>query len=433
MSALLAIDGGPAVREKPWPVWPIVTERTEEMLIAALYSGRWTVSGAFTGQEPYERRFAEAFALFHSVPYCTPTCHGSSALVIALEALGVGPGSEVLVPGLTWVACASAVASIGAVPVLIDIDADTLCMSLDAAEAAIAPRTAAIMVVHLFCSAVDLDGFVALSDRHCIPLVEDCSQAHGARWRGHPVGSFGTVAAFSFQQTKLMTAGEGGATLTSDADLYARMQQLRADGRRYVAEPRRGYLDLEEVGAVQGHNYCLSEFHAALLLDALGRLDAENDVRRANARLLGELLTEVEGVRVQGRPEGLDQETYYHLCLRIDPRAFGGVDIRWVADALAAELNLAPIEPVDPPLNSNRLYDPRKASRSTPDEFELLDPTRFELPVATQAHRTCLTIPHRALLGDQSDMESIVVALDKVRRHVPSARTRRSMPDGQAL
>ena len=418
----LAIDGGSPLRDRSWPAWPRVTERTEAIILDALRSGRWTVSGAFTGREPYERQFAQEFARFHDVSDCVPTCHGSSALVVALEALGVGPGCEVLVPGLTWVACASAVAQVGGVPILVDVDPDTLCMSLDAAEDAISERTAAILVVHLFCSAADLDGFGRLRDLHRVPLIEDCSQAHGAIWRGRRVGSFGDVAAFSFQQTKLLTSGEGGAVLTSEPELGDRMQQLRADGRRIAARPRVGRLDLEEIGTIQGHNYCLSEFHAALLLDGLGRLDTENEIRRQNAQLLARLLEDVGGVRPVGRPEGLEREVYYHLCLRVEPQLFGGASVDWLADALAAELGLL-IEPVDRPLNQHPLYDPRRSPRTPTAQFELLDPSRFELPVAVQARRTCLTVPHHALLGDESDMRDIAAAFEKLKQRA-ARRTR---------
>lgn len=415
MNTSLAIAGGAPVRQRPWPSWPIVTKRSESVLLDALHSGRWTVSGAFTGTENYERRFAARFAEFHDVPYCVPSCHGSSALTIALEALGVGAGCEVLVPGLTWVACASAVAGLGAVPVLVDIDPQTLCMSVDAAKAIITERTAAIMVVHLFGSAADLDAFVALSRDTDIPLLEDCSQAHGAVWGGRRVGSFGTVAAFSFQQTKLLTAGEGGAVLASDAHLHDRLQQLRADGRRYVAHPRIGHLDLEEIGAVQGRNYCMSEFQAALLLEGLERLEAENTRRRANVAELAELLRSCDGVEIQAHPAGLDAPAYYHLCLRFTPEAFAGFDIDWMAHALGAELDLPAIDPVDRPLNANPLYNPLRSARTPREERDRFDPARFALPVASQARQTCLTLPHNSLLGNASDMEDIVRAIEKIR------------------
>ncbi len=416
----LALEGGSPVRSSPWPAWPRLTVAAEQELLRAARSGRWTVSGAYTGKEPYERRFADAFADFQGVRHCVPTCHGSSALVVALEALGVGPGDEVLVPGLTWVACASAVAGVGALPVLVDIDPRTLCISVDAAEAALTERTAAIMLVHLFCSAADLDRFEELSRARGVPLLEDCSQAHGAVWRGRRVGSYGTVAAFSFQQTKLLTSGEGGAVLTDDPHLAQRMEELRADGRRYTAQPRIGQLDLEEVGAVQGRNYCLSELHAALLAEGLDRLDEENAIRRDNASRLRTYLDDIKGVEIIDQPPQLDEPAYYHLCLRLEPERFGVASVDPIAEAMTAELGVH-VEPVDRPLNDNPLYDPRRSSRSGRGDHAALDPTQFDLPAAAEARRTCITLPHRVLLGAAPEVESIVQAIEKVQVHTRHA------------
>lgn len=347
--------------------------------------------------------------------YCIPTCHGSSALVVALEALGVQYGSEVLVPGLTWVACASAVASIGAIPVLIDVDSDTLCMSLSAAKKAITPNTSAIMIVHLYSSVADIDGFLELSLQTGIPLLEDCSQAHGAKWKGKRVGSFGDAAAFSFQQTKLLTSGEGGAVLTNSAENYYLLQQIRADGRAKVKQPIKGYLDIEEVGDVQGRNYGMSEFHAALLIEGLKRLDEENEKRNEFVHSLKTKLNRIDGVKIQGQPSELSFPVYYHLCLRFDLNFFGNSTIDKIAKALSAELRLPAVEPVDVPLNKNKLYCPLRSPRVPSTHRELLNPERFELPVADEARRTCLTIPHNALLASPDESEVIIKAIEKIR------------------
>lgn len=415
LAVQLAVDGGTPVRAGSWPSWPVVTPRTEALYLEALRSGRWTVSGAYTGRPSFEQRFATAFADFHGVAHCVPTCHGSSALTIALEALGVGAGTEVLVPGLTWVACASAVSSLGAVPIIVDIDPKTFCMSAEAARAAITPRTKAIMLVHLFSAIADIDAFTALSRDSGVPLLEDCSQAHGATWRGRRVGSFGKVAAFSFQQTKLLTSGEGGAVLTDDVELAELMQQLRADGRRFLATPRIGELDLEEVGAIQGRNFCMTEFQAAILLDGLERLDQENDCRRQNATRLSVELEKIGGIALQETPTGCDGRTFYHLCLVIDPAQWFGWSVDEVSRAVAEELALGAIEPVDTPLSDNILYNPLRSPRIAPELRSLYDPGRFELPVAWQARKTAFTLPHRALLGSADDMLCIAEALRKVK------------------
>lgn len=413
-SPSLAIDGGDALRRNPWPAWPRVTQATEDAILDAVRAGRWAISGTYTGEPPYERRFGEAFARYHEVDYCVPTCNGSSALVIALGGLGIGAGDEVLVPGLTWVGCATAVLRAGATPVLVDVDPATLCISPDAAADAVTDRTAAIMAVHLYQSVADLEGLVELCERRGLALIEDCAQAHGARWRGRPVGSVGAIGTFSFQVAKLLASGEGGATITSDPDLYDRLQQLRADGRRWAAASVLGEMDLEQVGGVQGQNYCMSEFHAAVLLEGLSRLDAENATRRANFETLAGLLDGVDGVDVIFAPAEVEP-VFYQLCLRLDPDAFGG-DIEWARRALSAELAI-PVDRSYPPLNDNPLYVPSRATLIGPEVAAASKPSSFELPVAEEAYRTCLCLPHTVLLGHADDMRDIAAALEKVGSH----------------
>jgi len=416
---ILACRGGLSVRKEPWPSWPRADDDTERVVLEVLHSGRWAISGCYAGSKPFERRFAEAFAAFHGVRYCVPTASGSTALSVALEALGVGPGDEVLIPAVTWVACASSVANIGAVPVLIDIVPETLCMDPVKAQSAITERTSAILLVHAYCRIADLDRFSQISKETGVPLLEDCSQAHGAMWGGRRVGTFGKVAAFSMQQTKVLTSGEGGATLTDDPELYDLLQQLRADGRRYVqGEPRDGDMELEEVGSVVGSNRCLSEFQAAVLLDRLSYLDEENRHRETNARLLEEKIEAIGAIMPLHRPERMDMATHYQLCLRLDRTAFGGRSVDAIADALSCELGIH-VEPVDTPLNGNILYNPQLSRRltTTPQTRQLLDLSRFNLPNAWDARRNCLCFPNQVLLGSEEDIEDIVTAFEKLIAH----------------
>jgi len=213
MADALAIRGGTPVRAEPWPLWPRSDERTAAAVTEVLTSTRWALSGPSDGRVAFERRFARDFADFNEVAHCTPVTSGTAALTIALQALGVGSGDEVIVPGLTWVACASAVLHLGARPVLADVDSATLTLDPAHAAEAITGRTRAIMAVHLANSVADLDAFTELSARTGIPFIEDCAQAHGARWRHRRVGGYGRAGCFSMQQSKLLTAGEGGAVV----------------------------------------------------------------------------------------------------------------------------------------------------------------------------------------------------------------------------
>jgi dTDP-4-amino-4,6-dideoxygalactose transaminase len=414
----LALAGGEPIWTGNWPVWPRADEKTEELVTKALHSRRWAISGVYMGVTPFERLFAEAYARYHEVPYCVPTSSGSAALSIALEALGVGRGDEVLVPGVTWVACASSVAAMGAVPILVDIDPSNLCMSVDAARAALSERTRAIMLVHLFCACCDLDAFLDLARETGLPILEDCAQAHGASWRGRKVGTHGRVGTFSMQHSKVLTAGEGGAVITSDPDLYDLLQQLRADGRRYVAGgPRKGFMELEEVGRIQGRNRCLSEIQAAVLLDRLGHLDAENRLRERNGEHLGERLADKGLAALMARQPQVDARTFYQFCCRLNREAFAGHGADMVARALTAELGIF-VEPIDDPLNHNILYNPLRSPRTGADEESRrrLDPTSFLLPLAEAARQECITLPHPALLGDETTVDVILAAFEKVSR-----------------
>jgi dTDP-4-amino-4,6-dideoxygalactose transaminase len=409
----LAIDGGDPIRSKPWPIWPRADAATERAVIQVLHSGRWAISGMCSGVPSVERQFAAAFANHYGVPYAVPVCNGSAALVVALQALGVRYGDEVLVPGITWVACASAVARVGAVPILVDVESTTLCMSLEAAKRACTARTRAILIVHLYCSAADIAGFSEWASANGIALLEDCSQAHGARWKGQLLGTFGDAAAFSLQDSKLLTCGEGGIVITRSSAVCDRLQQFRADGRVFTAAPRKGHPELEEVGTVQGHNYCLSEIHAAVALDRLQHLEAENAIRRENARYLGELLEEVGGVTPLERPPQISHPTYYHYALFVSLEEFGSWSIESIRQSLEAELE-AFIEPVDTPLNGNLLYNPLRSPRLPPDALSKFDPAQFSLPAATAGAARCLLLSHRMLLGDRTDIEDIAAAFARV-------------------
>ncbi|MFI1012782.1 DegT/DnrJ/EryC1/StrS family aminotransferase [Streptomyces sp. NPDC020965] len=425
----LALLGGSPVHDAEWPLWPQAPESTLTMLRQAATSGRWAVSGAYTGTASFERRFSDAFAAYHSVPYGVPVTNGSAALTVAMEALGVGPGTEVIVPGLTWVACASAAAGLGATPILVDVDPETLSISADAAKAAVTERTKAILVVHAYCSSADVDAFVQLSESTGIPIIEDCSQAHGAEWNGRKVGTFGTIGVFSLQQTKVLTCGEGGIAITSSAELYDQLQQYRANGRRYTDRPVAGQLELEDVGTVEGHNHSMSEFHAAVALSQLEFLDQQSEVRERNASALTALLAAIPGVSTVPAPAGLTRRTYYDYIIRLDRELLGGLPIQRVVDAMTAELNVF-FETLDTPLNANPLYTPLKSPRlprSAPDR-QSFDPTRFELPEATAAFHTCFAFLHHALLGTGDDVAAIAEAVDKVVAHLDHLRSAEGDP-----
>ena len=415
----LAILGGPRVRppHHHWPRWPQYDEATERALLAALRSCRWAVSWPSDGTASRERQFAEQFAAYNKVPYCVSVDHGSSALVVALEALDLGPGDEVIVPVMTWVAPATAVLRVGALPVLVDVDPETGCITPETVRAAITPRTKAIICVHLACTVADVDGMLRVAEEHGLALIEDCAQAHGAQWKGRNVGTFGRLGVFSFQAGKVLAGGEGGAVITSDPDLHRRVQLLRADSRRYRDDGiPAGEMELYEDGEVMGCNYCMSELVAGVLSDQLLRLDDQNAHREAMAAELERGLAALGDFGPIPQPEAATRRSVYEYGIRFRPGTFGELPIERVAQAVSAELGMT-VWPPDLPLHRSVLFHPHTKRRfgSIWTEDARARAQAASYPGAETYRDTTLIFHHRALLGQAADMADIVAALAKVR------------------
>lgn len=420
MSDKLALLGGTPVRAADdWPKWPQYGPSVLESFADVLESRRWSPCGFWLGRSPLEREFARRFAAYHGVPHCVVAPSGSMSLLLALEALDVGYGDEVIVPGLTWVAPATAVVNVNAVPVITDVDPETACLDVAAVERNITDRTRAIIGVHLYSSMIDLDALLAVSERHGIPIIEDCAQTHGSHWRGKAAGSLGDLGIFSMTHGKAMTSGEGGVVITRHQALYDRLEQLRMDGRRYMTgRPEHGRMELEEVGQLLGTNLTITDFQVVLLLDGLDRLDDQIAARHRNATYLDEELPKLGGLRKIGRPEGVTRQSYYHYFLHYDPEAFAGRSAEAVCHALSRELGIW-AHPAYPPLGSHPLYNPRSKRRYkiSDEHWAALDPARFELPVARQIHERSIVLHHSVLLGDRSQMDAVVQGFQKVQRH----------------
>jgi perosamine synthetase len=256
---------------------PCLGKRELELVTSCLESG-WV-----SASSPYVEEFEAGWASYCGRQHGVAVCNGTVALELALATLGVGPGDEVIMPSLTIISCALAAVRLGAVPVLIDSDPETWCMDVDRIEAAIGPRTRAIMPVHLLGHPVDMDPLLELAVQHGLALVEDAAEAHGARYRsrvdGDPgvwrhCGGMGTLGVFSFYANKLVTTGEGGMVLTDDPELAARARSLRD----LAHEPGRRFRH-EELG----FNFRLSGLQAALGVAQLEHIDEVLARKRAIA------------------------------------------------------------------------------------------------------------------------------------------------------
>ncbi len=255
-------------------------------------------SSAFTLGKEVEQ-FEADFARYSDTQHCVGVASGTAALALMLQAYGVGPGDEVIVPGYTFIASALAVAHVGATPVLCDVDDGTGLIDPDAARAAVGPRTAAVLAVHLYGQACDMDAIEAFAKPRGLLVLEDAAQAHGARYRGRRAGSLGAAAAFSFYPSKNLGAlGDGGAVCTDDDELAARIRRLRHLGQRAKGE----HVEL-------GYNERLDGLQAALLRVKLPHLDDWNEARRSRAVRYRQLLP----AQVRVVEELAESPSIYHL------------------------------------------------------------------------------------------------------------------------
>ncbi|RAX01171.1 glutamine--scyllo-inositol aminotransferase [Photorhabdus sp. S8-52] len=418
MVSKLAIHGGSSIRTISWPRWPTSSSETVDNLLSVLNSQRWSISGPYRGVPSFEQRFAEAYARYTNANYCVPASSGTASLTMALEAVGVGAGDEVIVPGLSWVASASAVLNINAIPMLTDVNPQTGCLDPNAVEKAITSRCRAITVVHLGSAVADLNALMHIAEKNNLSLIEDCSQAHGARFAGQHVGTFGIAGTFSMQHSKLLTSGEGGAVLTQDEQIARRLAHLRADGRTLSSvPPPLDHMELLETAELMGSNYCLSEFHAAILLAQLEKLDTENAIRRCNAEYLDELMLQI-GCFPQQTTLGTTERVYYNYVIGLPESVLGKASVEKLAEALSAELNL-PCKPMYAALNQCTLYQPasRRRFALSKDFQSSVQPQRFSLPIAEAFSHSHIALPHHFLLAEETDMLDVQRALEKVMSH----------------
>ncbi len=403
----LAVNGGTSLWSQAWPTWPIFGEREAKLLQQVLESGRWAYDG------PVEAEFQRTFADFQTAKHGLAVSNGTIALQLALEALDIGYGDEVIVPANTWQATAAACLDVNAIPILVDVEPDTYCMDPAKAAAAITSRTRAIIPVHLYNSLADMDRILELARQHKLFVIEDCAHNHGSQWRGRGVGSVGDIGCFSFQSSKSLNAGEGGFVMTNDDRLCERLYSLRNCGRM------RPDADPSHWEPVQSGNYRISEWQAAILLAQFERFPAQLAKREANMTFLNEHLGQIEGLQPMLRRPQVTRQGLYQYAFRYDAEAFNEVPVDAFRRALGAELNTT-VGGMYNPLNHSPLYQPHtKRRHHLSDEYwRAIDPTRFNTPIAERAFSTeSVILSHPHLLADQDAMQAVVDACTKIYEH----------------
>ncbi len=391
----LAVEGGAPVRTQPWPVWPMYDEREERALLDVLHSRRW---GTRLGV--HVRAFEDEFAAFQGARYgiCVP--NGTLALQVALQALGVGWGDEVITSPYTFIATASAALAVGARPVFVDVDANSLNIDPALIEAAITPRTRAIAPVHIGGRPADMDAVLAAAQRHGLHVLEDACQAWGAEWRGQRVGALGDLGTFSFQSSKNITAGEAGIVVTNDEGLADLCWSLHNVGRIRDG----GWYQHERLGS----NLRLPEWEGAILRVQLERLPEHMQRRDANAAYLGAALAGVPGLTPLPLDPRVTRNAWHLFMVRYDARYFGG---RPRGDFIAA-LQAEGVTPC------SAGYIPLYRAPAIQHALAALDGdyTPPHLPVVEALASEIVWLAQTVLLGDTEDMDSIVEAATKIQR-----------------
>jgi dTDP-4-amino-4,6-dideoxygalactose transaminase len=403
--AELALAGGAPVRPQGYPAWPVVDERDVDAVAEVVRGGRW---GGFPEPGPLAAEFAERFAAYQGSRHGVVMANGTVTMEVALKALGIGWGDEVIVPALTFAATPYAAMAAGALPVFCDVLPGTLSVDPDQVSAAVTSRTRAIMPVHLGHQMADMDRIGEIARRHSLALVEDCAHAHGQRWRDRGAGTFGEFGSFSHQSTKLLTAGEGGTLLTDDEQLARRAHSLIDCGRA---------KDPAEKELTFGANYRLGELHAALLLGALERLPGQQAERAEAARYFQELAAELPWLRLLPPDERITRWSFYRYIVLIEPEAFAGASNARVCAALEAEgvgawEGYAPMSRYD-------LFQPSLSRLPVAVEHAgRLDPATMSFPVAEEAAlRRTVYLDESVFRAGRRGIEDAVEALAKVQRH----------------
>lgn len=410
----LAITGGKPQRRKPFAPWPVYSRDEVRALQKVLVSRNW---GGYPFPNRFASSFAAKFARYHGAKYGLAVANGTVAIEIALKAADVRPGDEVIVPAYTWEGTVGPVLLLNAVPVFVDVDPETYCLDATLVERAITPKTRAILPVHLAMRFADLDALTSIASQHHLALIEDCAHAHGGKWRDKGAGATGDIGCFSFQSSKLMTSGEGGAIITSNLEYFERAQTYTNCGRASSTDHfERRFI---------GHNYRMTDFQAAILDAQLKRLPAQAKIRQKNMEYFEKRLNGTPGLGFLKRDPRQTRIAAYQFVFKYSAERLGGIPRASFLGALQMEgipcdglfyepvykSALFPVEPKDFPALS--------WGRETALDLKTL----YHCPVSERAaYEESVWLPHHLFLGSRKDEDDIAGAVLKVCENIEELR-----------
>jgi dTDP-4-amino-4,6-dideoxygalactose transaminase len=334
--------------------------------------------------------------------------------------LGIGPGDEVILPPYTFVATHNVVVLNYALPIFVDVDLDSFQMDPAKLERAITPNTKAIIPVHLGGNTADLDAVLAVAKKHNVPVIEDACQAHLSEWRGRMVGNWGLCGCFSFQASKNLNAGEGGAILTNDEEFAGRCELFHDQGRS--RRSGRGGGDFTYAGN-RGTNMRMTEWQGAMLLAQMTRLEAQSARRWENACFLNKALAGIPGISPARLYEGCTRSAYHLYMFRYNKDGFGGLEHGKFVQALNREgvpcsAGYSPLNAdryVTTLFNNNRHYQ-RLYSKDAQERWQ----AQCQCPVNEKLCSQAVWFTQNVLLGSRTDMEQIVEAVARIKAHAPA-------------
>jgi len=416
--SVLAVSGGKPAVTRSAPNWPVSGDLEAAWMEAVVRSGNWSWIG------PHETAFCSEYAGFIGSKYCLCMANGTVTLQCALQAVGVEPGDEVIIPGLTWVATMQAALDVGANVVLVDIDPETLSIDPKAVEKAVTAKTKAIVPVHLYGCMCDMDAIMAIAVKHNLKVVEDVAHQHGSRWRNKGAGAIGDVGSFSFQQSKILTSGEGGAVTCNDEAYYKIMHALKQVGFAPDMIPGNHY----------GHNYRITEMQAVLLRGGLSRLKEQNRIREENVAYIAETLKKEGGpLRVARRDPRITHQAYYALTLGYDAKMAENLPRPAYIHALRAEGCF--VGGTYAAVYSNPLMNLYDKTSPVPyrNQKKIQDYRSLKLPNVEKAvNETAVTLAHTHLLGARAYVEELISAVRKVNDNLKSVRNAWKEHEAQA-
>jgi len=409
--AELAISGGEkSITRSLGKAWPIWGAEEEAALLTTLRSGVWWRGGHKDAASSRVGQFENAFAAYQHAKHCVAVTNGTQAIECALKALGVGPGDEVLVPALTFVASATAISLVNATPVFVDVDPETYNICPKAMEAAITERTKAAVVVHNGGYPVCMDKVLAVARRHDVLVCEDSAHAHGSEWRGTRVGAIGDIGTFSFQMGKTLTCGEGGAVTTNSAELAELAYSFHHIGR--ISD--RPFYEFHRLAS----NLRMTEWQGAVLQTQLARLDGQTETRENNATYLAEGLADIPGLAPIARDERVTRWGFYYWNFHYRKDEFEGIPRDVFIRAAGAEGVPVGVGAHGKPIYGNPVFGTVDLGRPAA-EYAALCP-HAERIAAEQS----LSITHKAFLGGREDMDLILAAFRKIRANTDELRGR---------